>query len=119
MANMFIFKIWIKDIQYNCFIFWLVFNNTWKYKKKFKLFFLYLDPDQWIPAAVNTDQPLGNVTGFMSIPVEIKIVTQADGTLEISNIVYTITDFRPFIDLEIEEYTVIFDTLYNFWFLRT
>ena len=52
----------------------------------------------------------------MSIPVEIRIVTQADATLEISNIVYTITDFRPFIDLEIEEYTVIFDTLYIFDF---
>ncbi len=76
-------------------------------KLKDLIFVLNLDPVQWKPASVQTDQPLGNVTGFQSIPVEIRIVTQADGSLEISKIIYTITDFKPFIDLEVEEYTVI------------
>lgn len=62
----------------------------------------FTDPDKWKPAAVDTK----NTTGYQSIPVEIVMYRKKDvDPNNIRTIIYTITDFKPSIDLDIEQYT--------------
>jgi hypothetical protein len=70
-------------------------------KKNYNITVSFNDPTLWKPAAIDLTK---NVTGFESIPVEILMNTKNSfGTVD--TIFYSITDFKPFLDLEIEDYT--------------
>jgi hypothetical protein len=71
-------------------------------KKKILIFILYIsfikDEEKWSPAYP--------IQGFMSIPVQYKIETKkTDGTL--NTIINSVTQFRPTLFLEQENYYVI------------
>ena len=55
----------------------------------------------WKPAQANPTS-----TSFESIPVEIKILTKSDLSDRVDEDIYTITRFKPFVDLEVEDYEV-------------
>jgi hypothetical protein len=76
-------------------------------KSNFEKYF-FQDPTLWKPASIN---PSKNFNSFESIPVEIFITTK-DAYDKLNKILYSITDFKPFIDLEIEDYSVIIFKIY-------
>lgn len=61
--------------------------------------FIYLDPNQWSPAAPSPS--------FPSIPIQLEVQTRSDVDNVKKSDFYSITQFKPYLLLEEEGYFVI------------